>query len=157
MEEKVLVWVQGTVHGVEIISALPLEPYVPSSDITVNLGHIAQTANIGRLGSVSFRRYTQHPDYAAPSIAGTHTDGTAVSSVVVSAARTKRIEPSLEPLGQSGPGTVKGVGDIKINFGHEELQDVNAGDAQVWAQYLNTAVGKGLRGSRGIASLPGIP
>ncbi len=130
----------GEVNGVEIACNLPVEEYVPSSDIHINLGRIARAAKIGRLETVLFERYSES-DSMSPGVNSVSEDGSATVSFSSSATRTPRIRYGTD---RSHGLWNKGMGLIKINFAHDDLNDVNLREAKPWAEYLNTSMRKGL-------------
>ncbi len=132
----------GEVHGVEIKSNLPLEPYVPSSEINVHLGRIGRAAHFGHLGSLAFRRYSEQ-DSITPGVDSVSEDGSATASFSASASKAPRIDPAVNI--HSSPLFNKGSGTVKINLGHEDLNDINLREAKLWANYLDTTMGESIR------------
>jgi hypothetical protein len=135
---------QGEIGGIEIASALPLEPYIPGDEININLGRIARAASAAHLGSVEFGRYTRTKDQISPDVANVHDDGSATASLAATASRSPRTEPSVHI-----PGLVElwneGDASIKINFGHPDLDDAKVREAKPWAQLIDKAISEGLR------------
>lgn len=133
---------QGEVHGVEIQSNLPFDSYVPSTEIDVNLGRIARAAKFGHLGSIAFKRYSEQSSII-PVVDSVSEDGSATASFSATASKTPRIDSSL--LSQNTGIYDKGSGTVKINFGHDDLANINVREAKPWADYLDTTIGAGLR------------
>jgi hypothetical protein len=132
----------GVVNGVEILSTLPLEPYVPSDEIDINLGRIARAARIGHLNSLTFSRYSEQTS-VTPGVDSLGEDGSATASFSANASTPPRADSSLD---RGNPSLYKkGQGTIKINLGHEDLNEVNLREAKPWAQYLDIATSEGLR------------
>lgn len=135
----------GEVSGVEIRSHLPMEPYVPGTEINVNLGRIARSAHLGRLGSIAFRRYSEQTQ-VTPGVDSVSEDGSATASFSASASKTPRIDSTIEPYRMLLPVANKGTGVIKINMGHKDMDDARLRDAEPWAHFLDRATSEGLRG-----------
>jgi hypothetical protein len=133
----------GEVNGVEIQSNLPFESYVPTTEIDVNIGRIARAARIGHLGSIAFRRYSEQTSIT-PGIDSVSDNGSATASFSVTASKAPRIDPSLNPRRGSVLYT-KGDGTVKINFGHDDLNDISLREAKPWAHYLDKTLSESLR------------
>lgn len=135
----------GEVNGVEITSILPLEPYVPSDEIAIDLGRVSRAARFGHLNSLTFRRYTEQFT-VTPGVDSMSEEGSATASFSATNAGTSpRGDSSVDP--KKTFVFDKGSGTVKINLGHEDLNDVNLREAKPWASYLDTAISEGLRSS----------
>lgn len=133
----------GEVHGVAIRSNLPLESYVPSGEIAVDLNRIARAANFGHISSLAFRGFNEESSVNA-GIDSVSDDGSATATFTASATIAPRIESVLagdttEPIAR------RGTGIVRINFSHDDLNDVNLREAVPWADHVDTAIREGLR------------
>ncbi|HVV25527.1 MAG TPA: hypothetical protein VHC21_00635 [Candidatus Saccharimonadales bacterium] len=135
----------GEVHGVEIQSNLLFEPYVPTTEIDVNLDRIARAARIGHLGSVAIRRFSESSMHTVPAVVNLHDNGTATATRAAVSSRSKKIDYSLDT--NSLVMSTKGNASIKINFGHEDVDDMQLREPEAWAQFLDSRIRAGLYGS----------
>lgn len=137
---------QGEVHGIEIQSNLPFDPYVPSTEINVHLGRIARVAKLGHLGSVAFRRYSEQSSVTL-GVDSISDDGSATASFSASASKAPRINTGIDTNKDAAPWVSKGHGIIKLNLGHDDLSEINLREAQPWSNYLDRGIREGLRSS----------
>ncbi len=131
----------GEVNGVTIRSHLPLESYVPSSEIDVEIGRIARAASLGHQSSIAFRGYSEK-SFITAGVDTVGDDGSATASFTASAVKAERIDSDL-----SMPDIVtrKGTGTVRINFAHDDLDGVNLREAKPWANHVDTSIKEGLR------------
>lgn len=132
---------EGEVHGVRVVSNLAFSPYEPVSDVQVDVGRIARAARFGNLESLIFNRYSRE-DSLSVGVDSVASNGGATAVLSAAAVKVGRVETELAPSGI--PFYSQGQGTIKINFGHGDLQRVNAREAEPLARHINLAVKEGL-------------
>jgi hypothetical protein len=133
---------RGEVNGVLMAANLPMEPYVPSDEIHVDLGRIATAARIGHLRLVLFERYSEQDSISA-GVDSVGDDGSATAAFSASATRAPRI--NAESLTPGEPTFHKGGGGIRINLGHSDLDEANLREAEPWAKHLDASIREGMR------------
>ena len=130
---------QGSLNGIEFANAINLPSYVPAEAIDVHIGRLATIAKVGRLCALRIGTYSESTQLSV-AINGINADGSATASSVATKT-AHRSSTALSNPHEDGSLFPRGVATIKINTGHDDLNQAKVRQPQPWADL----VAKGLR------------
>lgn len=133
----------GEVSGVEIASNLELPPYVPTTEIVVDLGRIARVGRVGRLRTIHLGQFSEYEDRHTPGVNSIEADGSATATITAAKTKVKRVSIATEKDGYDDMG--HSSANISLNLSHPDLDNGSLREAQNWASILDSGTREGLR------------
>lgn len=133
---------QGQVKGVEISSRIMLPEYVPTHEMSVDLGKIATIASLGRLQSLHINLY-EEKQQTNLSVSNIDAQGTATAGAA-KAGTINRAQSSINSNHDRPLKFPRGDGVVRINVNHPDLDDKVLRSPKPWADLLDKGVRDGL-------------